>query len=512
MIHRRTSEAGPSRTGQDSPAEQGLGLKREFVDIPCPAKGREAPSHGAKESLRNKKKTLPPEELEKLRRRERRELFADQRHASQLMWQHCGHDRPGGVTLCGWTIIAGKEVEVMRETAPDKAPRGFIKGLQKCDLGWICPVCSRAKAQAGLQKVNALLRRGRRDRWQMVMMTLTARHHDDTPLDWLWAQMSQASDAVRDSHTWKRILKPQLVGSIRAVEATHGAHGWHPHFHVILVFKADAAADQAEAVAETELLRRVWMEELAKVGLDGNAHAFDVQGAQAAASYLTKWGMGEELALGAVKKGRPGQRTPWQLLRDSRLGDIEAGQLWHEFTGVISGTHQLRMTPGLRALIAEEIARHKAEQPAKEEPKTARLDGIGNEEWMETGRHRRVRIMEGAEARTRREAERQVWKARHGAETDKDLTDLEARHEVTTAEDLADLIDCEGAPPKVRPPEAHSPEARPPEARPPEARAAHDEPELRIKAIKREKAAERRRKRELADAAWAELEDFGGCG
>lgn len=464
------ARSGKSGTPSLKEPQAPLGTKREFVDIGQRAKGREAPKPKAKG--KPQKSELTAEQIELRRKLERRELFADQRHAAQLMWQHDTTGRPGGVTLCGWTLIAGREVEVCRETAPDKAPRGYLKGVQKCDRGWICPVCTRAKAEAGRRRVNALLSRGRREGWQMVMVTLTARHDRDTPLDWLWSAMSKASDELRGNHAWKRQLNPDLVGSIRAVEATHGANGWHPHFHVILVFPREAAKDQAEAIARAEVLRVAWMAELAKVGLTGNEHAFDVQGAAAAGSYLAKWGLAEELTLGGAKTGRAGGRTPWQLLRDSREGDTEAGQLWLEFVGVIAGTHQLRMTPGLRVMVNEELERLDAEAPPREEPKAITLDRIDPEEWMETGRRRRVRIIEAAEARTRRQAEREVWAVRHGSETDRDLLDLV-------------VIDDENDRPEVRP--------------------VHDEPELRLDAIRREKAAECRRRRDEASAAWAEL-------
>lgn len=467
----------PIQDGARPGGRAALGTKREFVDIPSVAKGREAPEFSTAKT-KNYKKRPTAEQIEFRRKLELRELHADQRHGVQLLWSEDPSGRPGGMTFCGWTLIHGRDVvEVIRKTAPDTAPRAYLKGLQACDRGWVCPVCTRAKAEEARHRVNALLSRGRREGWHMVMMTLTVRHNSDMPLKDLWRRISMASDELRRTHSWKRLNKG-LIGSLKAVEVTYGDNGWHPHYHVILAFPQDACVDQDEAIQRVERLRGAWMAEIAAQGLTGNDHAFDVQGAAAVRNYLTKWGTGEELTLGHAKTGRPGQRTPWQLLRDSRNGDAEAGELWLEFVRVIKGTHQLRMTPGIRSLIEEELAELELTRPKKEEAKEATIDIIPSPEWHDTARHRRVRIREAAEARTRRDAEHAVWVVRHGAETDRDLTDM-----VLIEDDDQPL-----------------------------SRHAHDEPEIRIAAIKADKAAQRLARKTAADRAWAELDHWDGGG
>jgi len=408
-----------------------LGSKRQFVDIASPkAKGRKAPER--QDQKTKQKKKLTPEQLAERRKLEMRERYADQRHASQLMWAHSTDGKPKGVTLCGWTLQTTADgpvdhVDVMRETLPDRPAKGFLTGLQKCKLGWVCPVCTIAKAEESRQKLNAILSRGRREGWQMVMVTLTTRHDEDMPFSWLWKRLSAASDELRRTYAWKQLNKG-LVGSAKAVEATHGASGWHPHYHVVLVFKSGMT--EAEAIEQAEALRAEWLTQLGAQGLTGNDHAFQVQGAAAAGNYLAKWGAAEEMSLGHAKQGRAGQRTPWQLLRDSRGGDGQAGELWHEFVAGIKGTHQIRLTPGLRDLVKEELeylADEKAKAieagkcPPEPEPKQVSMGQITPDEWMARGRHRRVMIMEGAALRTRREAERAVWAARQGWETDADV-------------------------------------------------------------------------------------------
>jgi hypothetical protein len=474
--------------GREAGGSAPLGSKRQFVDIAdTKGRGREAPNR-KNDKQKIKKQTLTPKQVAERRKLERRAKYADQREAARLMWLFNKDGRPGGVTLCGWTKQAMADaVEVVRVTKPDHEPRSFLSGVTKCKGAWVCPICTAVKAEEARQKLNAVLSRGRRVGWRMVMITLTVRHDRDMPLDWLWPRLSAASDALRSSYAWKQINK-LLVGSVKAVEATHGANGWHPHYHVVLVFREDAVADQAEAEALAESLREEWTTQLCAQGLTCNDRAFQVQGAASAGNYLAKWGAAEEITLGHAKQGRKGQRSPWQLLRDSREGDVKAGRLWHDFTVVIKGTHQIRITPGLNReakaeleRLADEKAKAIAEGRLKDEPEThvrlARFDD--HAEWMDKGRHRRVRMLEGAAARTRREAERAVWEARHDQETDADLFKVEL---------IEDFDDPEPAP--------------------------HDDPEPRIEAhraanIRRE--AEQRRRLiegldELADLMETEAE------
>jgi hypothetical protein len=418
--NRTLSGTGPGRP---------LGTKREFVEIPSSTgKGRKAPERKNRKNSQKKKGKLSPDQLAERQKLELRARHADQREASRIMWAHSTDGRPGGVTFCRWTLqYQVEEVEVIRETVPDAPARSFLKGLSKCDLGWVCPICTAAKAEKAREQLNALLSRGRREGWRMVMVTLTVRHDADMPFAWLWERISVASDELRRSHAWRKLNK-LLIGSAKAVEATHGVNGWHPHYHVILVFPPGLTEE--EALAQAETLRGAWMDQLRAQGLTGNERAFHVQGAAAAGNYLTKWGAAEEISLGHAKAGRPGQRSPWQLLRASREGDHEAGELWYEFVTAIKGTHQIRLTPGLRALVKEELAfleeRKQAaidagDCPPEPVPHQVSLARIGSGEWEKTGRHRRVMIREAAAARTRKEAEKAVWEARHSAETDSDL-------------------------------------------------------------------------------------------
>ena len=100
-----------------------------------------------------------------------------------------------------------------------------------------------------------------------------------------------------------RVAGVALIGSVTATEVTGGGtHGWHPHFHTLMLIEATT---EAEAIEFVERLRAPWLSCLRAFGLDGAGAAFDVQGAASAGNYVGKWGAAEELALGERK------RTPW---------------------------------------------------------------------------------------------------------------------------------------------------------------------------------------------------------
>lgn len=191
--------------------------------------------------------------------------------------------------------------------------------------------------------MNQLLAWARVQEYCVMMLTLTARHGRDDDLPELLERMKDAKQRWA-RHRSYRTIKSHMVGSVTATEVTGGgAHGWHPHFHVIVIMDSDQ--DMAP-------LRDAWLASLRGAGLEGAGAAFQSQGADAAGNYITKWGAAEELTLSQRKKGRGRTgRTPAQLLASScDDADREAGHLWAEYATVFHGKRQLVWSRGLKAL------------------------------------------------------------------------------------------------------------------------------------------------------------------
>lgn len=333
---------------------------------------------------------------EKLRRAVRIERFQLQRTAAALL--------PGErVGKCRWLVQSrAAGVEVMQIEG-----RAFYAGLQTCGSVWACPCCGAKISEVRRGELNALLAWARERELVPVMLTLTASHAADDDLAAQLAAMKAAKRRLRQRREW-RALKSQIAGTVTATEVTHGANGWHTHFHEIILMRS---ASEAAALARLGL-GRVWLSCLRGVGLDGTERrAWQAQGAQAAGSYIGKWGAAEELALTGAKKGRGG-RTPLQLLALARAGDERAAALWQEYATAFKGARQLVWSPGLKAAAGiEDTPDEDAAEGDADADSVAVIDAATWSGWdgWRGARHRRGRVLDAAED----EGAAGVWRVSH---------------------------------------------------------------------------------------------------
>lgn len=265
--------------------------------------------------------------------------FRHQRHAAGLLG---GKARVG---LCRWSVVskaAGVDM-VASSYADNRGDRVHFEGLQTCGSVWACPCCGARISETRRDEMNELLAWARAQGYQVMMLTLTARHGRDDDLAELLDRMKDAKRRWAQHRSYRQI-KGQMVGTVTATEVTGGgAHGWHPHFHMIAILNGDV---------DLTPLRDAWLASLRGAGLDGAGAAFQAQGADAAGNYIAKWGAAEELTLSQRKKGRGRTgRTPAQLLAAScDEADRQAGHLWAEYATVFHGRRQLVWSRGLKAL------------------------------------------------------------------------------------------------------------------------------------------------------------------
>lgn len=293
--------------------------------------------------------------------------FRHQRHAAGLLG---GKARVG---LCRWSVvskIAGVDM-VASSYGDAQGDRVHFEGLQTCGSVWACPCCGARISETRRDEMNQLLAWARAQGYRVMMLTLTARHGRDDDLAELLERMKDAKQRWARHRSYRRI-KPCMIGSVTATEVTGGgAHGWHPHFHMIMILDGDA---------DLTPLRDAWLASLRGAGLDGAGAAFQAQGADAAGDYITKWGAAEELTLSQRKKGRGRTgRTPAQLLAAScDEADREAGHLWAEYATVFHGRRQLVWSRGLKALagiseVEDEEAAHDQQQDGQIETARANI-------------------------------------------------------------------------------------------------------------------------------------------
>lgn len=269
----------------------------------------------------------------------RSDRFRHQRHAAKLLG---GKARVG---LCRWSVVSKSAgVDMVASSYGDgQSDRVHYEGLQTCGSVWSCPCCGARISETRRDEMNRLLSWARSQGYRVMMLTLTARHGREDDLAELLERMKDAKQRWARHRAYSRI-KPDMIGSVTATEVTGGgAHGWHPHFHVIVILDGDV---------DLTPLQDAWLASLRGAGLDGAGAAFQAQGADAAGNYIAKWGAAEELTLSQRKKGRGRTgRTPAQLLAAScDEGDRVAGHLWAEYATVFHGRRQLVWSRGLKAL------------------------------------------------------------------------------------------------------------------------------------------------------------------
>ena len=153
------------------------------------------------------------------------------------------------------------------------------------------------------------------------------------------------------------------MGSVRSLEVTHGANGWHPHTHDLIFVKHDGLL-KSDYVIDT--LKQAWIKALQKAGLADNsnitdlwAHSLDIRGGDYAAEYVAKfghepklygaWSAAHEVTKQHSKAAVTAEHaTPFMLLTWALNGDDKAAALFKEFVNCFDGKRMNYWSPNLR--------------------------------------------------------------------------------------------------------------------------------------------------------------------
>lgn len=334
------------------------------------------------------------------RRAARHALHRAQRAAAKLVKKFIRQDHR--ITKCKWVKCADKVRLVVNSygEGDQTVRRASYKGLVICGNLWGCPVCGARISRIRRAEMNVLLAWARADGLVPILLTLTARHGRSDSLEHLLHGMKEAKRRLRQRAEWRRL---PFEGSVTATEITHGTrHGWHPHFHELILLRADSE-EQALDMART--LRSPWLASLRAYGLDGASAAFDVRGAAEAGNYVAKWGVAEEMTLSGDKAGKTQDghergRLPSQLATLGGEGDATAAKLWVEYFEATSGKrrNQLVWSRGLKLRCGvEEVSDEDAALKEAEDEDTTEYAGEWDGEGWRPLQSKRVRLMDAAE-------------------------------------------------------------------------------------------------------------------
>jgi hypothetical protein len=226
-----------------------------------------------------------------------------------------------------------------------------VKGIARCGQVGLCPRCApkvRGLRAADISHaVENWLGRGE----EVWFATFTVPHRE-------WESAGRVWDRVQGRYSWAfsdgragqdARRSNGVVHSIRAVEVTYGANGWHVHIHALLFCRSDVGRFDPVSVAHR------WRDALQSEGLRYVPHvSCDLRPVTASdvGDYLAKvdgshWGAGVELARCDLKASR-GLRVD-QVLELATTGEAEWVRRWAQLERQTRGRRWFRWSAGLRA-------------------------------------------------------------------------------------------------------------------------------------------------------------------
>lgn len=283
-------------------------------------------------------------------------------------------------------LLPGEKVgECMRTIAPYKsnveitkrvgARRAHYRNLVVCSRIWQCAVCaSTITEKRRLELTDALAK----SELFPVLLTYTLQHKKSDPLKESLSALLSAYRSLKSGRNWQEFTEEySWVGSVRSLEVTHGANGWHPHVHELALLRIPITGAIEHGMSA--FLKERWRDMVNQKGYGASLqHGADVRTEDhEIREYVakfgklpegTRWTVEHEVTKSPSKRGKLKGNTPMQLLWDYGQGDKRAGVLFIEYTRAFKGRNQLVWSRGLRAQLGlmenlsdEDITQNEAE-------------------------------------------------------------------------------------------------------------------------------------------------------
>lgn len=289
--------------------------------------------------------------------------------------------------------LPSREIQVLKGVTTNRA---FFHGLQVCAMPWTCPVCAAKISERRRHEVAYAMKQAEVLGLRVVLVTLTVPHALGDDVAYIVDRMSSAWTRLWQGRRGQDLrLQLGIWGHIRALEVTHGANGFHPHFHALVFFHPEQQRDgrggtclqvpPGHPFSVWRVLSERWQQAAVRAGLPqpGLVHGCRVDDGQRAAQYVAKgvWGLESEVTKGHVKKGRQGGRTPFDLLRDYIKGDKQAGALWRAYAMAFSGRRQLYWSNGLKKLLSVAELSDEEISNKPDDERSLLLATISDDQW-----------------------------------------------------------------------------------------------------------------------------------
>jgi hypothetical protein len=217
---------------------------------------------------------------------------------------------------------------------------------------WLCPVCAPRIAWKRAHLLEEQIRRWLNEGHAVLFQTLTFPHDYADPLKESAAVAAKAFTAVLSGRRWQDEKRRYgIEGTVRALEVTLGANGWHPHLHILVFLR------KPRGVRARRAIQRSFVERFSKVVERAGYRTPDprncpieiVHSAEVGQYVATTIGIVSELTSWHMKRGKGASRTPIQLLRDVVTNDAsEDRKRWGEWESGTYRRRQLTYSQGLR--------------------------------------------------------------------------------------------------------------------------------------------------------------------
>lgn len=263
--------------------------------------------------------------------------------------------------------------------------RAFYGGLVVCGSPWACPVCSAKIAERRRVELQSATAAAQMMGLNVVLATFTVPHGLGDDINAILDRMMDAWRHMMQSKGYKDFRRVSgLVGTVRALEVTHGQNGFHPHFHVLMFCRWPHESKHLAPTLEL-LLGCLWRQACVKKGLPepSRERGVKVDDGTWAAKYASKWGLEDEMTKGHLKtsKGIKG-RSPWDMLRSVLSDACDASRrLFAVYAKAFKGRRQLYWSNGLRQLLGLDSESTDEELAAAQEDNAYELARLTTEQW-----------------------------------------------------------------------------------------------------------------------------------
>lgn len=294
------------------------------------------------------------------------------RHAGRLMQRRMLGLMSGGwrthrLATCGFSMEPGRTFRVR-----DGKARSV--GVELCGNSRCCQVCGPAESAKRAAEIAAgvwrWLETAGHSAWFVSFAPSHARGDDLATL--ALRLLDARGRAMRsDRAEWRKVRAQLGIADVAwVVEMNHGANGPHPGLHMILLTTREwepVDVDRAEAWLWLELRRELQaLGDTRRMSVSAGIDVRPVDDPAGLGRYLTKWGIGHELAAQTEKLGRNGENVPYSAIpailaaelgrrdlaaamrRDRRVCQLV--EAWQSYVAFAVGDKRHRWYSGFRTL------------------------------------------------------------------------------------------------------------------------------------------------------------------